>query len=94
MAALKKCATARDAFLHAAVLGDSRSLNHPRDRAKVLDALAQMDAAHVADFYGRNPVNRCLGRDYHGVPLASAAVFSKPGGSVTQLNQRSWTFAR
>ena len=45
-----KSATTRNAFLHAALLGNYWRLNCARNLARVLAAVAQMDAAHVADF--------------------------------------------
>src|SRR6476659_8210230 len=47
---------------------------------------AQMDAPHMADFYGRHSVTRCLGRDHGRLALASAAVLSRTCGGVAQLD--------
>ena len=84
-----KSAAARNAFLHAAVLGNRWRFNCSRNRAKVLASVAQMDAAHLADFYSCHLVTRCLGRDNGGLALASAAVFSRTRSGVTQSDQRS-----
>src|SRR5206468_7257380 len=73
-------------FLHAAVLGDCGSLDCSRNRAKFLADITPMDGAHVADFHGCNPGNRCLGRNYIGFPLASAAVLSRTRSGLTQFN--------
>src|SRR5215203_244936 len=78
-----KCAAARDAFLHAALLGNSRRLNCSLNCAKVLASTAPMDAAHLADFYCCNPVNWCLGRDHGRLTLASAAVLSRTCSDFT-----------
>src|SRR5881394_3824866 len=45
---------------------------------------AQMDAAHLADFYCCNPVNWCLGRDHGRLALASTAVLSWTCSNFTQ----------
>ena len=89
-----KSAAGRDAFLHASVLGNYWRLACSRNRAKVLARAAHMDAAHVADFYSRHLVTRCLGRDNGGLALASTAVFSRTRSGVTQSDQRSWAFTR
>ena len=92
-AVFTKSATGRDAFLHAAVLGDPRRLNRSRNRANVSGQGCAMDATHMAHFYGGNPVNWRLGHDYVRLSLASAAVLSRTRRDVTQLDQRSCAFA-
>ena len=79
-----KGASARNAFLHVALLGNRWRFNCSRHRAKVLATVAQMDAAYVADFYSCHLVTRCLGRDNGGLALTSAAVFSRTRSGVTQ----------
>src|ERR1051326_519442 len=90
----EKRAAGRDAFVHAAVLGNSRRLDCSRDCAKFLAPVAPMDAAHVADFYRCNSVNRSVGRYYYGPALASSAVLPWTSSSFTQFDQRSRPFAR
>jgi len=86
LAAFENCAAARDTFLHAAVLGNCRRLNCPRNRPKVLVAVGSMDAAHVADLYGCDPVTCCLGHGYVGLSSSSAAVLSWTRSGFTQLD--------
>ena len=62
-----------------------RRLNCSRNRAKILASAAQMDAAHLADFYRCNPVTRRLGRDHGRLALASAAVLSRTCSDLTKL---------
>ncbi len=85
LADFEKLAAARDAFLHAAVLGNSRRLNRSRNRAKFLAGIAPMDAAHVADFYCGNSVHWCLGHCHIGSAVASIAVLSLTRGSFTKF---------
>jgi len=87
LAVFQKRPATRDAFLHAAVLGNSRRVSCPRNCARFLAAIAPMDAAHVADFYGCNSLNGCLGRYYDGFALASAAVLSRTLRSFTKFDQ-------
>ena len=51
-------------------------------RTCVVDA----DAAHLANFYGRHPVTRRLGRDYGRLALAPAAIFSRTCSGLAQLD--------
>src|SRR5215471_9587292 len=88
-----KSAAARNAFLHAALLGNRWRFNCSRNRAKVLASVTQMDVAHVADFYSCHLVTRCLGRDNGWFALASAAVFPRTCSGVTQSDQRSRVFS-
>ena len=81
---IKTVAAVGDTFLHALVLGNSRRLNCSRNRARFLDGLTPMDAAHVANLCGCNPVTRYLGCDYVGFPLAPVAVLSRASGGITQ----------
>src|SRR5262249_17558474 len=89
-----KSAATRNAFLHAALLGNRRCFNCSRHRAKVLAGVAEMDAAHVADFYSCHLVTRRLGRDNSRLAFASTAVFSRTSSGVTQSDQRPRTLAR
>lgn len=81
-----KSAGYRNAFLHAALLANHRRFDCPLSRAIVLAGIAQMDAAHLADPFGRDPVDRCLGRDYRGLAVASAAVLSRTRSGIAQFN--------
>ena len=90
----KESASSRNAFLHAALLGNRWRLTRSRNHAKVLARVTQTDAAHVADFYSCHLVTRYLGRDNRGLALASAAIFSRTRSGVTQFDQRSRTLTR
>src|SRR5262249_62135110 len=81
----QKRPAARDTFLYVALLGNRRRLNRPGNRATFLAGTAPMDAAHVANFYGGDPVTRCLGRDHDWLALSTASLLFRACGGALAL---------
>ena len=75
---------ARLEALYNAILDGDAKKAHAATQDAIDAGIAPMDAADVADFYGRNPVTWCLGRGYIRLPLAAAPVLSRARGGIAQ----------
>ena len=87
----EKRAATRDARVLAALLGNPGRLIHSGRRTAVLAGIASMDAPHVADFYGCNPVSRPVGPDHIRLSIAAIAVLSGTRRGIAQFDFRSRT---